>query len=98
MTPRKGTSKNRGLAGAAGTVDGDDHDRYSRLRWPLMSSLGWILQVAGLCVVPLALMGGLAQGDIPASVLPTLELRILMLGAGLFLVGRWASARNGKAG
>ena len=58
-----------------------------------MSSLGWILQIAGLCVVPIALMGGLAQRDIPANVLPTLELRILALGAGLFLLGRWASSR-----
>ena len=61
-----------------------------------LSSLGWILQVAGLCVVPIALMGGLAQGDIPQTTLPTLELRILALGAGLFLLGRWASARGGQ--
>ncbi|GEM_PF-1624562 len=61
-----------------------------------MSSLGWILQIAGLCVVPIALMGGLAQGEIPATILPTLELRILALGAALFLLGRWASARAAK--
>ncbi len=62
-----------------------------------MSSLGWILQVAGLCVVPIALMAGLGQKDIPATTLPTLELRILVLGAGLFLLGRWASAKGGQA-
>ena len=61
-----------------------------------MSSLGWILQIAGLCVVPMALMAGLAQRDIPATSLPTLELRVLLLGAGLFLLGRWASAKGGQ--
>ena len=61
-----------------------------------MSSLGWILQVAGLCVVPIALMAGLGQQDIPATTLPTLELRLLALGAGIFLLGRWASARGAR--
>ncbi len=58
-----------------------------------MSTLGWILQVAGLCVVPLALTIGLAQGDATATVLPTAELRILCLGAACFLVGRSLSQR-----
>lgn len=59
-----------------------------------MSSLSWLLQVAGLCVVPLALMGGLAQGDAPASSLPTLELRVLAIGAGCFLLGRWLAPKG----
>ena len=63
---------------------------------PPMSALGWILQVAGLCVVPIALMAGLGQRDIPAEVLPTAELRILILGAALFLAGRWVSARAAR--
>lgn len=58
-----------------------------------MSSLGWLLQVAGLCVVPYALMAGLSQGDRVPETLPTLELRILGLGAGCFLLGRWFSQR-----
>ena len=60
---------------------------------PPMSALGWILQIAGMCVVALALIAGLAQKDIPAEVLPTAELRLLILGAALFLGGRWASER-----
>ena len=61
-----------------------------------MASLGWLLQVSGLCIVPLALMAGLSQGDIPAGSLPTLELRVLGLGAGCFLLGRWLSGRAGR--
>ena len=49
-----------------------------------MSSLSWLLQVAGLCVVPLALMAGA----------PRLELRILAIGAGCFLVGRWLGRKG----
>ena len=59
-----------------------------------MASLGWLLQVAGLCVVPLALVAGLSQGDIPAQSLPTLELRVLGLGAACFLLGRWLCGRS----
>ena len=63
-----------------------------------MASLGWLLQVSGLCIVPLALMAGLSQGEIPAQALPTLELRVLALGAGCFLLGRWLSAKASARG
>ena len=59
-----------------------------------MSSLSWLLQVTGLCVVPLALMAGLAQGGTPATSLPTLELRVLAIGAGCFLLGRWLGRKG----
>ncbi len=59
-----------------------------------MATAGWLLQVAGLCVVPMALMAGLSQGDLPAATLPTLQLRLLALGAGCFLAGRWLCSRG----
>lgn len=59
-----------------------------------MAWLPWILQIAGLCVVPLALMGGLAQGEHAPEALPTLELRLLALGAGLFLLGRFLARKD----
>ena len=61
-----------------------------------MSTLGWFLQVAGLCLAPVALMAGLAQKDIPAETLPTLELRLLALAAACFLIGRALSARAAR--
>ena len=61
-----------------------------------MSTQGWLLQITGLCIVPLALMAGLSQGDIPAQSLPTLELRVLGLGAGCFLLGRWLSGKASR--
>jgi hypothetical protein len=60
-----------------------------------VSSLSWLLQIAGLCVVPMALMAGLAQGDAVPGTLPTLELRVLGLGAGCFLLGRWLGRKDG---
>jgi len=58
-----------------------------------MAALGWILQVAGLCLAPVALMAGLSQGGHAPESLPTAELRILALAAVCFLAGRAISGR-----
>ena len=61
---------------------------------PAMQALGWCLQVAGLCLAPMALLGGLSQGEHVPESLPTLELRILALAALCFLSGRALSKRS----
>ena len=58
-----------------------------------MATLGWFLQIAGLCLAPMALLAGLSQGAHVPESLPTLELRLLGLAAACFLGGRAISRR-----
>ena len=59
-----------------------------------MNTVAWLLQIAGLCIVPCSLMAGLSQGRLDAEFLPTLQLRLLGLGAGCFLLGRFLYRRT----
>ena len=61
---------------------------------PRMHTLGWLLQIAGLCLAPMALMAGLSPGEHVPESLPTLELRVLALAAICFLAGRALSKRG----
>lgn len=59
-----------------------------------MAAIGWCLQVTGLCLAPIALMAGLAQGEYVPERLPTAELSLLTAAAGCFVAGRFLSRRS----
>ena len=54
-----------------------------------MNNLGWGLQFLALIVVGSALLIGLAYESMSA------ELTMLVVGGGIFLLGRWLQQRDG---
>jgi hypothetical protein len=55
----------------------------------MLESLAWTLQVLALILVGAALLVGVAYDQI------RVELGMLGVGAGLFLLGRWLQGRSG---